>query len=76
MNTIDRTYRLDDVLEVIMQKKSVTAGELAAMTGKTERTIQRDVQFLKKKYPQIKTKHGHNGGIYWEENNDEDSKDY
>lgn len=70
MNTNDKTYRLDDVLEVIVQKKSVTAKELAAVTGKTDRTIRRDIQFLKKKYPQIKTKHGHNGGIYWEGNNE------
>ena len=70
MNTNDKTYRLDNVLEVIVQKKSVTAKELAAVTGKTDRTIRRDIQFLKKKYPQIKTKHGHNGGIYWEENNE------
>ena len=72
MNTNDMTYRLDDVLDVIIRKKSTTAGELAAITGKTSRTINRDIQFLKKKYPQIKTKHGHNGGIYWEEKKGED----
>ena len=65
MNTINRDYRLDDVLEIIQKAKNVTIPDLMILTNKSRATLKRDISFLKKKYPEIKTKSGVNGGIIW-----------
>lgn len=68
MNTIDRDYRLDDLVELIRVRKHITTNALAEITGKTERTIRRDLKFLKKRYPEIVVRCGrYDGGIFWEE---------
>ena len=65
MNTINRDYRLDDVLEIIQKAKNVTIPDLIHLTGRSRSTLKRDIQLLKKRSPQIKTKPGVNGGIAW-----------
>ena len=65
MNTINRDYRLDDVLEIIQKAKNVTIPDLMILTNRSRATLKRDISFLKKKYPEIQTKCGVNGGIIW-----------
>ena len=68
MNTIDRDYRLDDLIEIIRTKKHTTTCELAEITGKTERTIRSDLKLLKTRYYQIVIKCGrYHSGVFWEE---------
>ena len=70
MNTINRDYRLDDVLEIIKNAKAVTYPELMSKTNCSRSTLKRDLRLLKKRYPQIKAKSGVNGGILWEDKDD------
>lgn len=67
MNTINRDYRLDDVLEIIQKAKNVTIPDLMCLTGKSRATIKRDVRLLKKRYQQVKSKSGVGGGVLWVE---------
>ncbi len=68
MNTIDRDYRLDDLIEIIRTKKHTTTCELAEITGKTERTIRSDLKLLKTRYYQIVIRCGrYHSGVFWEE---------
>ncbi len=70
MNTINRDYRLDDVLEIIQKAKNITIPDLMVMTKRSRATLKRDISFLKKKYPQIITKRGVDGGVIWAESED------
>ena len=68
MNTNERSYRLDELLVIIQTKKHIKTAELAEMTGKTERTLRRDLKLLKERYPNIRMKAGrYDGGVIWEE---------
>lgn len=67
MNTINRDYRLDDVLDIIRKAHNVTVPDLMILTGKSRATIKRDIRMLKRVYPQIQSKPGNTGGIIWEE---------
>ncbi|MEA4922188.1 MAG: HTH domain-containing protein [Eubacteriaceae bacterium] len=67
MNTIKKDYRLDDILGAIKNGGyRLTAKELAEEFGVDERTIRSDIARIKKDYPQVKTKRGNTGGVYWE----------
>ena len=65
MNTIKRDYRLDDMVEIIRRAKHIEMRDLAELTGKDIRTIRSDVKRIKKDYPNIVTKRGNGGGVFW-----------
>ena len=65
MNTINRDYRLDDIVELIKQRKNITIPELMYVTGASRATLKRDLRLIKKRYQQIITKPGVAGGIFW-----------
>lgn len=60
MNTLHRRMEL---LNILIIRRHVTAGELANELGVSIRTIQYDIQALSFDYP-IYTKQGENGGIF------------
>lgn len=66
MNTVPRTYRLDEIVEEIRRAEFITAPELACRLKVSVRTIQRDIQRIKQEYPQIYVKSGNGGGIGWD----------
>lgn len=65
MNTIKRDYRLDDMVEIIRRAKHIEMRDLAELTGKDIRTIRSDVKRIKKDYPNVITKRGNGGGVFW-----------
>ena len=65
MNTIKRDYRLDDIVEIIRRAKHIEMRDLAELTGKDIRTIRSDVKRIKKDYPNVITKRGNGGGVFW-----------
>lgn len=65
MNTIKRDYRLDDMVEIIRRAKHIEMSVLAELTGKTTRTIRSDVKRIKKDYPNVITRRGNGGGVFW-----------
>lgn len=65
MNTIDRDYRLDDIVKIIREREFITMTELAEMTGKTTRTMRTDIKRIKEEYPNIVTRRGKYGGVEW-----------
>lgn len=65
MNTIKRDYRLDDMVEIIRRAKHIEMRDLAELTGKDIRTIRSDVKRIKKDYPNVVTKRGNGGGVFW-----------
>lgn len=75
MNTVRRTYRLDEVADEIRRAGFITCAELAYKFDASVRTIQRDVRRIKQEYPQIYFKRGNGGGIGWRESEDEDETD-
>ena len=75
MNTINRDYRLDDVLSIIQKAKNVTIFDLMDLTKRSKATLKRDISLLKKRYPQIVTKRGVNGGVLWIDAEDKAGKE-
>ena len=67
MNTIRRTYRLDEVAMEIKRAGFITTPELAVRFGVDTRTINRDVQRIKQEFPQVYTRRGNGGGIGWDD---------
>ena len=65
MNTIKRDYRLDDIVEIIRRAKHIEMSDLAELTGKSTRTIRSDVKRIKKDYPNVITRRGNGGGVFW-----------
>lgn len=65
MNTIKRDYRLDDMVEIIRRAKHIEMRDLAELTGKDIRTIRSDVKRIKRDYPNVITKRGNGGGVFW-----------
>lgn len=65
MNTIKRDYRLDDMVEIIRRAKHIEMWKLAEITGKDIRTIRSDVKRIKKDYPNVITRRGNGGGVFW-----------
>lgn len=65
MNTIKRDYRLDDMVEIIRRAKHIEMRDLAELTCKDIRTIRSDVKRIKKDYPNVITKRGNGGGVFW-----------
>ena len=67
MNTVRRTYRLDEVVDEIRSAGFITTTELALRFNVSMRTIQRDIRRIKQEYPQVYFKRGNGGGIGWQE---------
>lgn len=67
MNTNRRTYRLDEVAEIIRRARFITTPELSTRLGVTIRTLNRDIQRLKQEFPQVYTRRGNGGGIGWDD---------
>lgn len=67
MNTTERDYRLDELVEIIRTKKHTSTVELAEITGKTERTIRSDLKVITKIYHEIVVRCGRYGGVFWED---------
>ncbi len=65
MNTIKRDYRLDDMVEIIRRAKHIEMRDIAELTGKDIRTIRSDVKRIKRDYPNVITKRGNGGGVFW-----------
>lgn len=65
MNTIKKDYRLDDIVEIIRRAKHIEMSDLAELTGKSRRTIRSDVKRIKKDYPNVMTRRGNGGGVFW-----------
>lgn len=60
MNTMNRRT---EIINILVIRRHITAGELAQELGVSIRTIQYDIQALSPQYP-IYTKPGENGGLF------------
>lgn len=55
--------RRTEIINILIVRRHITAGELARELGVSIRTIQYDIQALSPQYP-IYTKMGENGGVF------------